>query len=134
VIAIPAFLTLTDAGDLKLPTLHSLARLGNACVTADSGTGLATLCETIWPDPSQADNCGWSRTADPGQPGYAYVVCLLDDVAGGPIVNVSSSLVPANVSTYPSVATAMNRWDKVLVTVESAADLNPSSWSSDGQR
>jgi hypothetical protein len=87
----PDHTPLVHSADLELPTLHQLKHLAQDCADLFHDIGgvagtpnedqecLHTLCGELWPDPTDPENCAWSRTADATQPStHAHAICLVD--------------------------------------------------------
>ncbi len=90
--------SLTDSGNLQLPTATQLYKLAQACAAAwvsedDPLTGVTSggyadssgTCASLWPDPSAGeDNCVWTRTTIPAT--ELAGVLAISQGPGGPVM------------------------------------------------
>jgi hypothetical protein len=122
---------LTDGCDLELPTLAQLQKLGEDCAAVavqDAGTGgwiysqitqdgyptptPGIVCDALWPDPTDPDNCAWSRTVVAGESWdqYGYAVCVVESGGGGSSSLIAVVIITAvdQTSLLPSLSHASN--------------------------
>ena len=108
--------SLTDSGNLQLPTATQLYKLAQACAAAwvasvDPLTGVTSggyvdssgTCASLWPDPpAAAEHCVWTRTEVPATE-LAGVLAISQGPGGPVMVNVSGGSGGGTTTCYLAV-------------------------------